>query len=399
MSKACSNLKFKEIFEETGGKPGQQIQKYHDLIIKGLALNKGVKVKALSLLPYPLSVKKFIFSEDEHEENVEYKYFRFLNFPILRQGTIFLSSYLKIKKEASKNKNSIIICDVLNISIATAAVLVSKISKINNVCIVTDVPGYMVINKKNQVSKTSFLKKMTTKYNNYILSNFKSYVFLTEQMNDLLNPTKKPYSIIEGQVDYKMDKSENLLANKSNTKVCLYAGILSKQFGIDILISAFNNVTVPNCELHLYGDGPFESEIKEISKINNRIKFFGTQPNNLVVNEQLKATLLINTRPTKEEYTKYSFPSKNMEYMASGTPVLTTKLPGMPTSYYDFVYILEEESIKGLTKKLNEILSIPVKELHEKGRQTKEYVLAEKNNVKQSTKIINLINTLNKGDF
>ena len=55
------------------------------------------------------------------------------------------------------------------------------------------------------------------------------------------------------------------------------------------------------------------------------------------VAEELKATLLVNPRPTTEEFTIYSFPSKNMEYMASGTPLLTTKLPGMPEEYHQYV--------------------------------------------------------------
>ena len=34
--------------------------------------------------------------------------------------------------------------------------------------------------------------------------------------------------------------------------------------------------------------------------------------NDRVVEEQLRATLLVNPRPTTEAFTKYSFPSKNM---------------------------------------------------------------------------------------
>ena len=65
------------------------------------------------------------------------------------------------------------------------------------------------------------------------------------------------------------------------------------------------------------------------------------------------ATLLINPRFSNEEYTKYSFPSKNMEYMASGTPILTTKLPGMPKEYYEYIYLFEEESIEGMKNKMS----------------------------------------------
>ena len=43
------------------------------------------------------------------------------------------------------------------------------------------------------------------------------------------------------------------------------------------------------------------------------------------------------------EFTKYSFPSKNMEYLASGTAVLTTRLPGMPAEYYEHVLTIDRD--------------------------------------------------------
>jgi glycosyltransferase involved in cell wall biosynthesis len=89
-----------------------------------------------------------------------------------------------------------------------------------------------------------------------------------------------------------------------------------------MLVHAFIDANVGNSELHLYGDGDFADELEEIARNNERIKYFGVKPNDYVVAEQLKVILLVNPRPTNEEYTRYSFPSKNMEYMVSGTPVL-----------------------------------------------------------------------------
>ena len=38
----------------------------------------------------------------------------------------------------------------------------------------------------------------------------------------------------------------------------------------------------------------------------------------------------VNPRQNNEEFTKYSFPSKTMEYLASGVPVVAYKLDGIP---------------------------------------------------------------------
>ena len=113
--------------------------------------------------------------------------------------------------------------------------------------------------------------------------------------------------------------------------------------------------------------------------------------NDKIIQLEKEAKLLVNPRPTNEEYTKYSFPSKIMEYMASGTPVLTTRLLGMPKEYYDYIYCFEDEKVDGIEKKLIEILSKEQKELTKMGNKAKEFVLMKKNNKVQAEKIINFL--------
>ena len=80
-----------------------------------------------------------------------------------------------------------------------------------------------------------------------------------------------------------------------------------------------------------------------------------------------------------------------MEYMVSGTPVLTTRLPGMPEEYEQYVYLIEDESVEGLAQTLKIILDKPVEELHQKGQEAKKFVLQNKNNVVQARKVIEMV--------
>ena len=105
----------------------------------------------------------------------------------------------------------------------------------------------------------------------------------------------------------------------------------------------------------------------------------------------MAATLLVNPRPTGEEYVKYSFPSKTMEYMSTGTPVLTTVLPGMPREYYPYVYLLEDETADGIAAKLREIFALTDEALFQKGCAAREFVLKEKNNVRQAGRILAML--------
>ena len=110
-----------------------------------------------------------------------------------------------------------------------------------------------------------------------------------------------------------------------------------------------------------------------------------------IVEREMAATLLFNPRQTGEEYVKYSFPSKTMEYMSTGTPVLTTVLPGMPKEYHPYVYLLEEETADAIAEKLRQIFAQPADALFEKGMKAREFILKEKNNVTQAGKILAML--------
>ena len=113
--------------------------------------------------------------------------------------------------------------------------------------------------------------------------------------------------------------------------------------------------------------------------------------NSEIVEKEQCASLLVNPRPTHEEYVKYSFPSKTMEYMASGTPVLTTRLPGMPEEYAPYVFFIEEESVDGVAQALKQVLALSDEALFANGSEAREFVLTQMSNVVQPTKILDML--------
>ena len=77
--------------------------------------------------------------------------------------------------------------------------------------------------------------------------------------------------------------------------------------------------------------------------------------------------------------------------MASGTPLLTTALPGMPKEYQHYVYLFEVEITDGYWNALNVVLNLPQTEREEKGMAAKTFVLRFKNNEEQVNQIIKLV--------
>ena len=171
----------------------------------------------------------------------------------------------------------------------------------------------------------------------------------------------------------------------------LYAGGLYEKYGVKKLINAFLALESNDFQLHLYGWGDLEQYIKSCEVKHNNIKFFGVVPNSEIVKLLPECTLLVNPRPSSLELSKFSFPSKTLEYMLSSTPVVTTKLQGIPEDYFPYLYFFEDESELGIKKTLEKLLSLPKEELNKKGEYASDFVLKHKSNMNQAKKIVEFL--------
>lgn len=363
--------------------------KYSRLIKKGFEANLNdvdhVFLATFGMYPH---CKEFFWLKNKIGNN---KYIRFINIMVLKQITICLSLFLTLAKWFWKNRNEK--CYVVFTSVYLPfiiAIIPFKIfNKIKFISFVPDLPLYSFSYSKSG----GFLKKLL----------IPSYIFITNQLNLLIDfyvyITKymtsafpnKPYMIMEGLSDFVID---NAIVEKSAIKSVMYSGALYEKFGIKNLIDAFVKIN-GDYELWLFGTGDMADYATEVSKINSHVKYFGTQPNSEVLIYQKKATLLINPRFTDNEFTKFSFPSKLIEYLYSGTPVITTKLPGIPSDYDEFFYYAEDESIDGFKNTIQDCFSKNTEELSQFGAKGKQFVLEQKNYKVQIKKLIENLKILN----
>lgn len=375
-----------DIYKLSGKNPGFAVQKFSRLLVRGLSAN-GADVVALSNPPFPAGSKRWVLLDSETEEGVHYKYIPFLNVSILKHLCLFLYAFVYVLFWGFKHRREkAIVCDVLSISVCMGALLASKINRVRSVGVVTDIYGLMVGN-----AKKSWIVKFATSLNQCYVSSFDRYVLLTSQMNERVNPKGKPHIVMEALCDLSMAEHDVKNEEKASPRTVIYAGGIHERYGLKMLAEAFVKADIPDARLVYYGSGPYVGEYKKLCAAHPNLEYRGVAPNEEIVAEEMKATLLVNPRPTTEEFTSYSFPSKNMEYMASGTPLLTTKLPGMPEDYYPHVYLFEEESVQGYADALKKVLSQPVDMLYTKGLQAKKFVLQNKNYVVQAQRVLDLL--------
>lgn len=381
----CSESMFERLFKDSAQKPGQAVQKYNRLLAEGLAQIEGVQVTSICELPitkdsYP---KKFFYRRKEKSQGVNYHYISLINIHRIKDVCAVISTFFACIKICCK-KNSMVISDILNAPVALGAFMAARLCRKNYIAIITDAPQFVYFDSD----------KLYHKVSDFLIEHASGYVLLTEQMNTLYNKKNKPYAIIEGIVEAQNfgDKSAGesgiSIQRGSKPRICMYTGSIHEKYGIGNLVQGFIQSEIENVELHIYGDGDYRKQLEEICKTHLNIRYFGNVMSSEVVIHQQEADLLINPRPTTDEFTKYSFPSKNMEYMASGVPVLTTKLPGMPEEYNEYVFLLLDESPEGISQKLKEIFSEEAENLSAIGERARKFVLSEKNNVRQAEKVI-----------
>lgn len=390
LSSLSSRKLIDSVKKKTGNDPGYAVQKFNRLVVQGLK-NNGAKVFIYSKPPVNKTAgRNWVSIPTENEDGLTYNYAKYFNIPVLKDLCVCISTFFKVFKFGLRNKkDKALVCDILAISMNLGAVLAAKLVGLRITGIVTDMPGMMVDLSNNK--RSSISKSIVNKINLSYISSYTHYVFLTEQMNNIINKKKKPYIVVEALCDSSLSKVHVTSVGKTSPRIVMYAGGLDEKYGLKLLVDGFRCLKKNDINLVIYGSGPYAKELSQVVKEDSRVLYRGVASNEEVLQAELEATLLVNPRPTTEEFTKYSFPSKNMEYMASGTPLLTTKLPGMPKDYYPYVYLFEEESVDGYTVSLKKILDLPAEELEIKGEKAKRYVLENKNNVVQSGRILNLI--------
>ena len=393
VTNSCSSLKYREILENRTRNILDPQQKYFRLLAEGLAAHKDVSVRIFSVLPlsascYPQKIFKY---SSEEENNVTYEYIPFLNGRILRYITLFLSSLYLIFRWClrNRNKDSIVICDPLTMMAAVPCRFIAQCFGVKAVALITDIPSLVSSNKKIH---GKFRQKISDFYDSFAdgeCYKYDSYITLTESINERLNITNKPYCIVEGLAD-----SGDLQIQSEHDNYIMYAGGVYEIYGVKNLVEAFVKLGRSDLELHIYGSGTFVEDLKEVSKEYKNIQYKGCLPAEQIVEIEKNALLLVNPRPVAEDFSKYSFPSKTIEYLLSGTPLLSTKLPGIPKEYFDFIYAIDEDSVIGIYNGLNKVLMNSKKVLAARGKEGHEFIINKKNNVVMAEKVIELAKSI-----
>lgn len=255
--------------------------------------------------------------------------------------------------------------------------------------IVTD----MIEDAHNFKVNQTFLKKVQIAFEKKAeQENFKmidKFVLLSKAMIERIPEADGKSIVVEGIANVSGEVPQE--AKNDSVRSLLYTGSLHEFAGIKNLVAAFRKTVNERYRLIICGIGACESYIREEAEKDSRIVFLGNLKREEAVMEQYKATALINPRPPIEEITRFSFPSKTMEYLSSGTPMIGYQLEGIPEEYYDYFFSPKDISVEQLATIIDEVLSMDDGELREWGEKAFDFIKGKKNSKVQVGRIINFV--------
>ena len=382
----------KEVLKNTKGAFQSAANNFQLSFIDGF-LKNNIDIKLITAYfigAYPKSYNKILINDKviKHKDNPVYTSF-FVNLPIIKNIFKLFSLFKNLRKNYKKEEQNFVFIYSLNLVYILSAFFLKKTYKnVSLVVIVTDLPDYPADTSWLYKYYLSQIEKPILKK---IYKHIDKYIFLTEKMKNQIPVKDENFIVIEGiyspceiiaypEFDYLF-----------KSKTILYTGTLDGRYGIDQLLDVFKNIEQKNVSLVICGDGNRKKYIKELANSNNNIIFLGVIEFEKIKYLQSKATILINPRDNEGEYNKYSFPSKTMEYLASGRPVIMHKLDGIPLEYDNYINYFINMNIDEMKNQILFLINKSDNELNQIGLKGQDFILNYKNSSFQVNKILKFL--------
>lgn len=299
----------------------------------------------------------------------------------------YFKKHIKKWAKEKSDKQKILFSYTANSMFLSLAKLAKKINpEVKVVCLIADIPEYSTVSVLTGAKKLYHdyeVKKTASLYG--VVDKF---VLLTEHMAERLG-LNAPFMVMEG---IATTTDVEVVENTDYGKYILYTGLLNEKFGLCNLAEAFSMIEDESVKLILCGSGDAEEYIAKKQKEDNRIITLGRVDRAEALQLQKGATILVNPRQNNEDFTKFSFPSKNLEYLSSGVPTVAYKLDGIPDDYDDYIIYPADDTPEALRDELVRLLGLTEGERKAMGEKARCFVCENKNKTAQAKRIVEFLN-------
>jgi len=248
------------------------------------------------------------------------------------------------------------------------------------------------INEPGETVPDTWLNRFDFWMQERLIPRFDAHVVVADAIAEAFLPGRD-YVRVEGGVTSQMlDRgAANSARIERGVFKMVLAGTLNEANGVRLTLEAMARIEDPHVRLCIAGRGPLEAEIRAAAAVDPRIEFLGFLPLDGVLALYRDADLLLNVRLTRTLRTRYFFPSKLMEFLASGTPVLTTCPAHVRDEYRDLAYLLTLEEPQALADMVTGIVARSSDERTLRAERARSYMAEHKAWPVQGRKVADFI--------
>jgi glycosyltransferase involved in cell wall biosynthesis len=279
-----------------------------------------------------------------------------------------------------------------------AALIASRIFGGKSILIIPDLPSFSDAGiRRGMVRRAA--KALDVLWLPWLARKFEGLVVVSRHIAEDLAIEGVPYLIVDNAIPAHQlvnvgDAGGGRFRAREGENIVMYAGGLTEEYGVRLLLDAFARIPEENYRLWICGKGAMESEIRERSLRDPRIVYWGFLPNKDVMEKERMSTVLVNARPSDKVFTRYSCPIKVLEFMLSGRPTITTALPGISDEYKEYLFFLGEETPDKLAELIRSVCAMTPEESAEFGRRASDFVRREKSYRRQGKRISDFVSRI-----
>lgn len=247
-----------------------------------------------------------------------------------------------------------------------SGLLLARLARSKAVAVWTDPPAVTIARDGRLLGPR--LRNIESSIASLLMKRFDLVIAVTRQLAEDWAP-EAPHMVMEALTD-ETGNSALPQYRSGGTTIVSYTGALDRRYGVDQLAAAALNVSPKyDIRVRFFGEGDYADDLRKLAEANPRIEFGGRVDLSSSLHAQRASDFLINARDPSDSYTKYSFPSKTLEYLASGVPTISTALPGIPAEYLELLIILKNNEADHIAKTLEQACELTADERRARGER------------------------------
>lgn len=380
-----------DFYQKNSHAPLPQSSNTHQLsILEGL--RQYCQVYVINRLPigaYPSRTPRKILPRQEFDGlvNIECN-----NLPLLRNPRQTQHTVLELEKCLSRNPDVEAIVAYMPFKPRMKALvrIKKKYPRIPIFAIIPDLVQHSYPKSGNpaKAKLIRIMRKCEGRQINRMAGAVDGFIYLAEAMHQELG-SNHPYIIQEAI--YGESLKEPAREHTHNGFTFTYCGKLNDENGVARLIEAFMMLPDSQARLVLCGTGVDIAKYQQMARSDSRIVFTGMLTHEQVVAYEQQSDVLVNPRFTSLDNAAYSFPSKLIEYLACGKPVISSRLAGITSDYDPHLFYVADDSVQALNDVMSELMNFPEEQLRDIGRENYRFVRNEKSSSAQGKEMYDFI--------